>query len=145
MCRAVKNEIYFTELPEVDLQEGELAALTMTNPEGINGQGRLYTYPITFKTSLAEVDIPVLNIVIVRVPQGQYDGQTICTRLMIRAFSNYQFRVFGLLEEWIPQLLYWGSPAFSAEISLFKPYDTGEQVSGLILTFLESGEQGEWD
>ena len=99
----------------------------MSNPEGLNEHG-LYTYPITYTADLPEVAESNFTIVLKIYCQGKYDGQTICTRLMIQEFQGTSFRVFGLLEEWIRQEGYWAVPNFSLEIRLQKPDDNGRQV-----------------
>ena len=43
------------------LDDGDVPALIMSNPEGLNRDGLLYTYPITYTSDLPEVTIPSFN------------------------------------------------------------------------------------
>ena len=43
------------------LDDGDVPALIMSNPEGLNRDGLLYTYPITYTSDLPKVTIPSFN------------------------------------------------------------------------------------
>ena len=53
------------------LDDGEVPALIMSNPEGLNHGGVLYTYPITYTSDLPEVTLSSFNPRLEDVLSGQ--------------------------------------------------------------------------